>query len=278
MLFSEPTFLFAFLPALLLLHFVCPKRARNLVLLAASLLFYAWGEKFYLLIMLASIVFNYALGLLVDRSRETRWARLSLAAAVAGNLGLLVSYKYANFIADNLNIILPTLGLQPVELAPVHLPIGISFFTFHSLSYVVDIYRRNAAVQKNPITMALYIALFPQLIAGPIIRYHYIADQLVNRTVTWEGFTEGTKRFVLGLGKKMIIANTVALYADRIFAIPNHQLTGGVAWLGAICYTLQIFFDFSGYSDMAIGLGRMFGFRFPENFNPFGLNSPPLAA
>ena len=182
------------------------------------------------------------------------------------NLVVLGVFKYANFFADNVNTLFLALRVQPVVVPRVLLPIGISFFTFHAISYVIDVYRRDATAQKSPVHAALYLLLFPQLIAGPIIRYRDIADQLARRMVTLDDFAYGVRRFVIGLAKKMLVANVVAGPADRIFAMPIAQLSTGHAWLGIVCYTLQIYFDFSGYSDMAIGLGRMFGFRFPENF------------
>ncbi len=267
MLFSEPVFVFLFLPLLFLVYVVTPRAARNTVLLLASLLFYAWGEKSFVLVMLGSIAFNYLVGLLVEAGRSRGLHKPFLILGVAGNLGLLVVFKYADFLVTNLNFVLVRLGGQPLHMQPIHLPIGISFFTFQAMSYVIDLYRGQTEVQKNPFRVALYITLFPQLIAGPIVRYQDIARQLAYRTVNRAGFAEGVRRFILGLGKKMLLANVVAVPADQIFAIPAHQLTTPVAWLGAICYALQIYFDFSGYSDMAIGLGRMFGFRFLENFN-----------
>ncbi len=267
MLFSQPVFVFLFLPLVLLLHRLAPRTAWNTLLLLASLLFYAWGEGFFVLVMLGSITFNYLVGLLVEASRPRGRDKLVLILGVIGNLGLLIVFKYADFFMANLSFVLVRLKMQPLPAASLHLPIGISFFTFHALSYIMDIYRRNAVAQRNPIRIALYITLFPQLIAGPIIRYHDVAHQLVRRAVSHAGFSEGVRRFILGLGKKMLIANVVAVPVDKIFAIPTSQLTAPVAWLGVVCYALQIYFDFSGYSDMALGLGRMFGFRFLENFN-----------
>jgi alginate O-acetyltransferase complex protein AlgI len=267
MLFSEPVFVFLFLPLLFLVYVLTPRVARNTVLLLASLLFYAWGEKSFVLVMLGSIAFNYLVGLLVEAGRARGLHKLFLILGVAGNLGLLAVFKYADFLVTNLNVVLVGLGRQPIHMQPIHLPIGISFFTFQAMSYVIDLYRRQTDVQRNPFRVALYITLFPQLIAGPIVRYQDIARQLAYRAVTRGDFAEGVRRFILGLGKKMLLANVVAVPADQIFAIPTHQLTTPVAWLGAVCYALQIYFDFSGYSDMAIGLGRMFGFRFLENFN-----------
>jgi len=291
-LFTEPTFLFLFLPLLLALYFapaaarLAAGRARpaagrtsavagrassapaihgqyaNWLLLVASVIFYAKGGGTFTWLMLASIAFNYWMAIAVAMRGSRAW----LAFAVATNLIVLGIFKYANFFADNVNTLLLALPAQPLVVPRVLLPIGISFFTFHAISYVVDVYRRDATAQKSPVHAALYLLLFPQLIAGPIIRYRDIADQLARRTVTIDDLAYGIRRFVIGLAKKVLIANVVAGPADRIFAMPFAQLSIGHAWLGLVCYTLQIYFDFSGYSDMAIGLGRMFGFRFPENF------------
>ena len=266
MVFSSTVFLFLFLPIVLLGYFLMPRALRNLFLLIASLFFYAWGEGFYVALMLTSVALNYIAGRLIDRYRDEHAGKLILGVTVAINLLLLGSFKYANFLVDNLNVLLAPLGM-PIALDPVHLPIGISFFTFQAMSYVIDVYRREAEVQYNPINSALYIALFPQLIAGPIVRYHDVAKQLVSRTVTLDGFSSGVGLFIIGLGKKMLIANPMGEVADKVFAIPANELTADIAWLGVTCYTLQIYFDFSGYSDMAIGLGRMFGFNFLINFN-----------
>ena len=267
MLFSSPVFLFLFLPVVLLVYATLRRELRNPFLLAASLLFYAWGEKQYVVVMLLSIGWNYLFGLLVDRLHGKRAAFWVLSVSVAGNLLLLGVMKYANFFVENLNRALTAAGGSPIEMEPIHLPIGISFFTFQALSYVVDVYRRDAKVQKDPGGLALYVALFPQLIAGPIVRYHDVATEIGNRTVRLRDFSEGVMRFATGLGKKVLIANTLALPADRIFAVPAEELPLAVAWLGVLCYAFQIYFDFSGYSDMAVGLGRMFGFHFARNFN-----------
>src|SRR5438876_3261876 len=220
--------------------------------------------------MLASIAFNYWMAIAVANRGSRAW----LASAVAANLVVLGLFEYANVFADNVNALLGLAGVAPVAVPRVLLPIGISFFTFHAISYVVDVYRRDASAQKSPVHAALYLLLFPQLIAGPIIRYRDIADQLARRTVTLEGFALGVQRFVVGLGKKVLVANIVAGPADKIFSMPLRQLSFAHAWLAIVCYTIQIYFDFSGYSDMAIGLGRMFGFRFPENFRwPYAADS-----
>ena len=280
MLFTEPTFLFLFLPLLLALYFATGSRPHaaygNWLLLVASVIFYAKGGGAFTWLMLASIAFNYWMAIAVDRARgpavssqragSDRAAKRWVAVAVAVNLVVLGVFKYANFFADNVSALFLALGVQPVVVPRVLLPIGISFFTFHAISYVIDVYRGDAMAQKSPVHAALYLLLFPQLIAGPIIRYREIADQLACRTVTAADLAYGIRRFVIGLSKKVLIANIVAGPADQIFALPAAQLSPAHAWLGIICYTFQIYFDFSGYSDMAIGLGRMFGFRFPENF------------
>src|SRR5215467_3315156 len=232
-----------------------------------SLVFYGWGEPRFVLVMLVSIAANFGFGLWLDRRRGRPGAKALLGVAVALNLGLLVTYKYAAFLAGNANAALTLIGASPMTVPAFALPLGISFYTFHALSYLVDVSRRAADGQRDPAAMGLYIVFFPQLIAGPIIRYKDIADQLVHRAVTREAFALGIQRFVIGLAKKMLIANTLGGPADAIFALPTAELTVGLAWLGIVCYTLQIYFDFSGYSDMAIGLALLFGFRFPENFN-----------
>lgn len=274
MLFTEPTFLFLFLPLLLLFYFLPWQAHRNWLLLAASLIFYAKGGGAFTWLIVALIAFNYVAALEVDRRRDTPAGRWLLGGAVTVDLLVLIVFKYANFIADNVNVLLSAAGLPAIALPPVLLPIGISFFTFHAISYVVDVHRRDAVAQKHPVEAALYLLLFPQLIAGPIIRYREIASQLASRIITSVDFADGIRRFIVGLAKKMLVANIVAVPADRIFAMPADELTAGHAWLAVTCYTLQIYFDFSGYSDMAIGLGRMFGFRFPENFRyPYSASS-----
>jgi alginate O-acetyltransferase complex protein AlgI len=269
-LFTEPTFLFLFLPLLLALYFATSGREHaswgNGLLLVASIVFYAKGGGPFTYLVLAAIAFNYWMAIAVDRVHATPAAKRRLLVAVAVNLLVLGVFKYANFFADNVNTLFLLLGVHPLVVPRVLLPIGISFFTFHAISYVVDVHRRDATAQKSPVHAALYLVLFPQLIAGPIIRYRDIADQLACRIVTLDDFAYGVRRFIVGLAKKVLVANVVAGPADRIFGMPFRELSAGHAWLGLVCYTLQIYFDFSGYSDMAIGLGRMFGFRFPENF------------
>jgi alginate O-acetyltransferase complex protein AlgI len=267
MLFTEPLFLFFFLPVVLGLYFLTPRFARNAILLAASLVFYALGEGFYALVLVGSMLINYFGALGIDHFQTTRYRRLIFWAAIAANILLLAFFKYTHFLAVNLNeVVLRRFG-QAVPEPSIHLPIGISFFTFMGLSYVIDVYRRQLSAQKRPVSFALYLTLFPHLIAGPIVRYGEIAAEIAMRRFSRPAFAEGVRRFVIGLGKKMLIANSVAVTVDLIFKTPSNQLTPATAWLGIICYALQIYFDFSGYSDMAIGLARMFGFHFPENFN-----------
>jgi alginate O-acetyltransferase complex protein AlgI len=267
MVFASPIFLFLFLPLTLAAYFVLPRSWRNGVLLVASLGFYAWGEAPYLLLVLASVAFNYVLGTAISGAASASRRRQWLALAITGNLGVLAVFKYANFAVANVNALAPVLAITPLAVAAIPLPLGISFFTFHAISYVVDVYKRNADAERNLPRFALYILLFPQLIAGPIIRWRDIAAQLRTRDQRLADFSYGARRFVLGLGKKVLIANPLGLTADRIFALSAADLTTPLAWLGIVCYTLQIYFDFSGYSDMAIGLMRMFGFRILENFN-----------
>ncbi len=266
MVFSSVIFLFFFLPLILVFYSLAGRRFRNIILLLASLVFYAWGEGFYLLIMLLSIAMNYCCGIFMLKKSFLR-PGLVLAIGVTCNLLLLGFFKYANFIVDNVNVLFSAMGATPALLAPVHLPIGISFFTFQAISYIIDLYRRQVEPQTNIIDLGLYIALFPQLIAGPIVRYQTIASELHERKFHMKTFAYGVRRFIFGLSKKVLLANPLAEIADKVFALPGSDLSPSLAWLGAMCYTLQIYFDFSGYSDMAIGLGRMFGFHFLENFN-----------
>ena len=268
MLFSSTVFLFLFLPITIAGYYLIPvPRLRNPFLLTASLFFYAWGEVYYVLVMAASIGFNYLFGLAIDFfQRRRNGAAAVFILALAANLGILGFYKYANFLVANFNQLGSALGFSPLNLTPVHLPIGISFFTFKAITYVVDVYRRKVPVQKNPGQLALYISLFPYQIAGPIVRYQTMDQQLAVRPGSWEGFSKGAERFILGLGKKMILADTFGKQVDLIFSLPTEQLPAATAWLGIILYTLQLYFDFSGYSDMAIGLGKIFGFSFPRKF------------
>ncbi|MBI4774272.1 MAG: MBOAT family protein [Deltaproteobacteria bacterium] len=281
MIFSSVFFLFAFLPIVILGHFFLPEKFRNLFLLLASLLFYFWGENWLVFIVIASVTANYACGILISGAYkpgpiapapEARKHRLRkktfLALSIAVNLGLLVYFKYANFmVLDVLGELIGANARLFDGWQEILLPLGISFYTFQSMSYVIDVYRGKTAATRSFIDFACYVTCFPQLVAGPIVRYRDIAGQLVRRIVTPEGFAEGIGRFVTGLSKKVIIANTVGKTADAVFALPPDNLDAPHAWLGVLCYTLQIYFDFSGYSDMAIGLGRMLGFRYLENFN-----------
>jgi alginate O-acetyltransferase complex protein AlgI len=264
MVFSNLFFLFIFLPIVLLLYFVLKKEWRNYWLLLVSLFFYAWGEPKYIVLMMLSILLNYVFGLLVEKYRERQKLKLFLLwVAILGNLAILGFYKYANFFVEYFNLIFHT----NFHVEQIPLPIGISFYTFQALSYVVDVYRKDAKVQRNFFDLALYVSLFPQLVAGPIVRYNTVAEEIKKRTITIDGFSEGIKRFILGLAKKVILANPLGALADNIFTTDPGDMTMTTAWIGIIAYTLQIYFDFSGYSDMAIGLGKMFGFNFLENFN-----------
>lgn len=267
MLFSSLVFLYAFLPIVVIAVLVSRRRWHNWILLVASLFFYAWGGVSYSLLLILSILINYLTGLGINRYRDRRQARIVLTIGLTLNLLLLGIFKYANFFAENLNVLLQVVHIPPIELEPIDLPIGISFFTFQAISYIVDVYQGRTAVQKKGSHLALYISLFPQLIAGPIVRYHDIAAQLKHRVLSWEKLSSGIERFIIGLGKKVLLANNFALVADEIFAIAPENLDPLSAWVGIVCYSLQIYFDFAGYSDMAIGIGRMFGFEIPENFN-----------
>lgn len=278
MVFSSALFLFIFLPLVFVFYFLCPARfplIKNLILLVFSLIFYAWGEKSYILIMLFAIGFNHLIGLGIEKQRNKDLnPKPLLFFALFINLSLLGWFKYADFFVNNLNQLLNYFNLNKIPLPQVHLPIGISFFTFHCISYIVDVYRQTASAQRNIVNTALYISIFPQLMAGPILRYNDIAPFLSKRKITASGFEYGIMRFIIGLGKKVILANGIAQFVDYSFGLPKEHLTFGIAWLGMIGYSLQIYFDFSGYSDMAIGLGHMFGFKFLENFSyPYMANS-----
>lgn len=265
MLFSSNIFLFAFLPVTLLGYYILKPSVplKNAFLLVASLGFYAWGEPIYVFLMLCSIAVNFLAGLAVDRAKSLRWKRLWLLASVIFNLGVLFWFKYLNFTVENINALMGT----TISVSVPALPIGISFFTFQAMSYVIDVYRGSTEVQKNPLYLALYISFFPQLIAGPIVRYSTIAHQIRYRKETLEGFRTGVIRFIQGFAKKVLLSNVLSLTAEEAFLQANGgEMTVLMAWMGAFAYTLQIYFDFSGYSDMAIGLGKMFGFQFEENF------------
>ncbi len=263
MVFSSLTFLFLFLPAVLLVYYVLPRRARNTVLFLFSLIFYAWGEPIYVVLMLWSTVLDYCCGLLTEKYRGTKKKKLGLIISLIGNLGLLCFFKYTDFFLGTINSLFGTsigkLGLP--------LPIGISFYTFQTMSYTIDVYRGEAKVQRNILSFGAYVALFPQLIAGPIVRYRDVAEQLETRTYTPDRFGEGVKRFVTGLGKKVLLANNIGLLWSAVSKTPAAQLSTLGAWVGIISFAFQIYFDFSGYSDMAIGLGKLLGFEFRENFD-----------
>lgn len=267
MVFSSVTFLFFFLPLSLAVHFLLPRMLRNLWLVLTSILFYWWGEREFAWVLIASIGINYFFGIVADRLKDPKSARWSIAIAIILNLSLLIYFKYADFLVANASLLWERFGGEPLKPPRIHLPIGISFFTFQALSYLIDIYRKKQKPLNRLDALGLYISSFPQLIAGPIIRYNDVKDQLLSRIITPEKFSLGIRRFIAGLGKKILIANTLALAADGIFEIPSPSLTPTLAWVGIVSYTLQIYYDFSGYSDMAIGLGHMFGFTFMENFN-----------
>ena len=262
MVFSSPVFLFVFLTAVYILYRIIPTMtAKNVLLLIFSIAFYAYGEPKAVVLMIISIIMNYLFGLAMKKENKMRKA--ALAAAVAANLTMLGIFKYAGFSAETLNM-LPFVKLPVPNIA---LPIGISFYTFQAMSYVIDSYKDPKYIQKNPYKLALYITFFPQLIAGPIVKYYDIADQIDHRKGSPEQTAQGIRRFITGLSKKLLIANTMGLAADYVYGLSTDELSVPLAWLGAVSYLFQIFFDFSGYSDMAIGLGAMFGFRFRENFN-----------
>lgn len=266
MVFSSLLFLFRFLPVVLLLYYLAPRRLRNFILFAASLFFYAWGEPVYVLLILFSTMVDYTAGRAVAHFKEAgreKGAKLAVLCSAVINLGALGVFKYADFFLSVID------HVPAVHIAPIHLtlPIGISFYTFQTMSYTIDVYRGDARVQKNFITFGAYVALFPQLIAGPIVRYKTVAEQLDSRKESVELFTQGILRFMAGLGKKVLLANQLGELQKTIFAMQADSLTMMAAWLGAITFSLQLYFDFSGYSDMAIGLGKMFGFEFLENFH-----------
>ena len=264
MVFSSVLFLFYFLPGCLLIYRLVPFRLRNLVLLVFSLAFYGWGEPVYLFIMVASILIDYIHGMLVEKYRsDDRIARRLVASSVIFNLALLVFFKYYDFIVANLSLI-PGISIEPLGLS---LPIGISFYTFQTMSYTIDVYRQDARAQRNLLTFGTYVTLFPQLIAGPIVRYQTVAAELVRRNDGADAFAAGVQLFLIGLSKKLLLANTVGQLWQTMSAYPAGTLPVGGAWLGLLAYGFQIYFDFSGYSDMAMGLGAMFGFHFLKNFD-----------
>lgn len=265
MVFSSPTFLFLFLPVIYLLNLIAPKWLRNPLLLMASLIFYGWGEPVFVLVMIASTLANYFFARWLDygrRSGHPRQTRLAMVLMVVVNIGLLLVYKYTDFLIGSINQIFSI----SIPLPGILLPIGISFFTFQAMSYVIDVYRQETPVQKRFSHLLLYISFFPQLIAGPIVKYHDVAEQIERRQLSIPETAAGIRRFIIGLSKKLLVANMVGQVADKVFALNPAQLDLPIAWIGALAYAVQIYFDFSGYSDMAIGLGHMLGFKFKENF------------
>ena len=261
MVFSSISFLYYFLPILLLIYFLVPSKFRNIVLLVFSLIFYFYGEPKYIWILILSCIINYIFGLLIEKNLHKKFAKIYLILAVIINLGLLCYFKYINFFIDNINNLFKT----NMSLFNIVMPIGISFFTFQTLSYVIDVYKKRVGASHNFLDFATYVCLFPQLVAGPIVRYSSIDEELKTRKVSFELFGEGVKRFVIGLSKKVLIANVIGEMCNILLDLPNLTVLSYI--LVAIGFTLQIYFDFSGYSDMAIGLGKMFGFNFLENFN-----------
>lgn len=264
MLFSSIPFLYYFLPVVLILYFIAPKKLKNSVLLLTSLVFYGWGEPKYVVLMIASVLIGYVSGLLIEAFSQKKISKLFLWLSVGINIGFLAYFKYADFFIENFNA---ATGLS-IPLLRIALPIGISFYTFQILSYTVDVYRKDVPAQKNLINLAAYVTMFPQLIAGPIVRYSHIAKELENRNINVENFAKGMRRFILGLGKKILIANTLGELCDIFKQSDDKSVL--FYWLYAVAFMLHVYFDFSSYSDMAIGLGRIFGFNFWENFNyPF---------
>lgn len=266
MVFSSLLFMFRFLPLVLILYYVSPVKFRNIILFLFSLFFYAWGEPKYVFLMLASITIDYKIGKLINKSKfygDMRAAKRWMMLSVVYNLSVLAFFKYADFVVGSINGVLGT----AIPLPGIPLPIGISFFTFQTMSYTIDVYRGATQAQMNWMKYGTYVSMFPQLIAGPIVQYKTIAEQLRERKETTDDFVYGIHRFLMGVGKKVLLANNIGVLWDTVSAMQAGQLPAATAWLGALAYTFQIYFDFSGYSDMAIGLGKMFGFHFLENFN-----------
>ena len=263
MVFSTPIFLYLFLPLFAIAYALFPRK--NLVLLVASLIFYAWGEPLFILLMVAVTWVNYLFGRLINEDSPYRFHYLAVGVTI--NVIVLVVFKYLGFMVENLNYLITGLGFKPWPVPKLHLPLGISFFIFQAVTYVVDIYRRHSAPARGFSDVMLYISSFPQLVAGPIVRYEEIAERIRSRRSDWQRVLSGAELFAGGLAKKVLIADSLAVPVDRIFSIPPSEVSFGVAWFGAISFALQIFFDFSGYSDMAIGIGRALGFDFPDNFN-----------
>lgn len=269
MVFSSSLFLLYFLPVFLVIYYLLPRIAKNPFILVASILFYAWGAPVFIFIVLGSIILDFYIVKIIYHAGSVKKKRWFLAFSVILNIGLLAYFKYANFFLENVNFLLESIGLKPMQWIYVALPIGISFFTFQKLTYSIDVYRKVHVPLKWASDYAMYILMFPQLIAGPIVRYNEIADQIVDRKKndTPDNRITGFFRFVVGLAKKVLIANVLGEQVDKIFMMPPDALTTGLAWVGIVAYAFQIYYDFSGYSDMAIGIGKMIGFKFPENFN-----------
>ena len=268
MVFSSPVFLFIFFPIMMIIYWLSPYKVKNWILLAASLLFYSWGEPRFVLAVVGTTAVDYFIAKKMATG-EGRSIKYGLAISLAMNIGLLLYFKYANFFVENVQALYTLFGLQPFDWVKVALPVGISFITFQKISYMVDVYRGTVAPQRKLSDLLLYILMFPQLIAGPIVRYKDISEQLVERREadTAERRVVGFSRFMFGMAKKVLVANVLAEYADAVFSAAPADFSSATAWLGILAYTFQIYFDFSGYSDMALGLGLMLGFRFPENFN-----------
>ncbi len=267
MVFSSSIFLLYFLPSLLIIYHLVPRFLKNYVLLAASIFFYSWGAPKFLFVILGSTILDFYIVKMLYKSRKLLYRRLFLASSIAINLGLLAFFKYANFFVENVNSLLNSLGFTEVAWTAIALPIGISFYTFQTLTYSIDVYRKIHSPLNKVTDYLLYIMSFPQMIAGPIVRFNSIADQITDRKEALEDKLQGFYRFVIGLAKKVLVANVMAEQADLILNSNYADLSSVNAWVGILAYTFQIYFDFSGYSDMAIGLGKMFGFKFPENFN-----------
>ncbi|WP_268626781.1 MBOAT family O-acyltransferase [Paenibacillus alvei] len=264
MVFSSLIFLYFFLPITILIYFIAPNQLRNATLIVASLVFYAWGEPVYIFLMLFSTVIDYVYGLLIDKYRYRKsTARALLFCSLVGNLGILGFFKYYGFLVENINSLF---GLH-VEVTTLPLPVGISFYTFQTMSYIIDVYRDKVPVQKNLISFGTYVTMFPQLVAGPIVAYGDVSKQLANRQITISLFGEGTQLFIRGLAKKVLLANHIGMLWSSIKATAMSDVTVATSWIGILAFTLQIYFDFSGYSDMARGLGKMFGFELTKNFN-----------
>lgn len=262
MIFSSIEFLFFFLPIFLIIYFTVPFKVKNVILLIASLIFYGWGEPVYIILMILSSLFGYIFGILIDKAGSQNKRRLLLCVSIAINIGILGFFKYADFIVDIINYF--GANIKPLKIG---LPVGISFFTFQIMSYVIDVFKGEQKCEKNLLILMTYVAMFPQLIAGPIVRFQTVADQMRDREISIKNYSDGTKRFLFGLFKKVLIANNIGILWESIKGYDMSTLSLGSAWLGALAFSLQLYFDFSGYADMAIGMGKMLGFDYNENFN-----------